>query len=313
MRLLKSYKVKQKAWIVPGLLVVFALYLAAPVLAQSSRDLISRLNRLENEIETLSRAVYRGEDPPPSASFSGDAGLQASAEVRLQQLEMEIRDMTGRLEEQNYQIRQMQEKLDKALADIELRFGDLEGTNTGLRSGSSQQGASYTTTAGRPSAPTMTTRTNDGYQWSSRSNDGSSGTLGTLSGASSSADTAAAAYENAFSLLKNGQYDRAETEFASFLASNPDHVLAGNAKYWLGETYYVRGEYDQAARIFAEGYQQYPKGSKAADNLLKLGMSLSASGNINDACTALGQVEKEFSNAGPVLRRAKQEMTRLGC
>ena len=54
----------------------------------------------------------------------------------------------------------------------------------------------------------------------------------------------------------------------------PNDPLAGNAQYWLGETYYVRKDYKNAAAAFAEGYQKYPKGPKAADDLLKLGMSL---------------------------------------
>ncbi|MGB0720528.1 MAG: tol-pal system protein YbgF, partial [Bdellovibrionales bacterium] len=117
-----------------------------------------------------------------------------------------------------------------------------------------------------------------------------------------------------FALVKSNQFDQAENGFKAFLAAYPDHVLAGNAKYWLGETYYVRGSFEQAARMFAEGYQQFPQGAKAADNLLKLGLSLSAMGKAEDACIALAQIQKEgFKGVGPVLRRAEQESAKLGC
>ncbi|MCD8562529.1 MAG: tol-pal system protein YbgF [Alphaproteobacteria bacterium] len=142
--------------------------------------------------------------------------------------------------------------------------------------------------------------------------------LGTITegsgGVATSGDAAAMAYENAFSLLKAGNYDAAEKAFEGFLQKNPDHVLAGNAKYWLGETYYARANYEKAARVFAEAYQKYPDGSKAADNLLKLGMSLAATGNNTDACTAFRQLEKNYKTGSePVLRRAQQEMSKLGC
>jgi tol-pal system protein YbgF len=128
------------------------------------------------------------------------------------------------------------------------------------------------------------------------------------------ADSAAALYDNAYALLKNKNYDRAQEEFDKFMAEYPTHGLAGNAKYWLGETYYVRGKYDVAARLFAEGYQQYPDGSKTADNLLKLGMALGALGKKEDACIALAQLDKETgANLASVQRRAEQEKTRLGC
>jgi len=76
----------------------------------------------------------------------------------------------------------------------------------------------------------------------------------------------------------------------------------------------VRGDFQRAARIFAEGYQQYPDSAKTPDNLLKLGLSLSSIGNDKDACIAFNQLKKDFSSgSGPVLRRAEQEIERLGC
>lgn len=312
-----------KAQVFLGLYALGTLILLGPsAMAQSSRDTANRIDRLENEVQTLSRAVYRGEKPPPGA-FSGDAGMQANTEVRLQQLETELRNINGKLEEQAYEVRQLKTQLERMNADLDMRLGDIESGSGGSSTSSSSR---YTASPSRLPAPSSMDDeqgSNDGFQWSSGSTASSAsnvpGQLGSITQSPSgdvapSADAAAASYENAFSLLKNGRYDQAEREFSGFLASYPDHVLAGNAQYWLGESLYVRGEYEKSARVFAEGYQKYPKGSKAADNLLKLGMSLGGLGNKNDACVALGQLETEFSGtSGPVMRRAEQEMTRLGC
>lgn len=259
---------------------------------------------------------YGGQTPPV---FSGDA---AGTEVRIQQFETQIRELTGRVEEQNYQIRQLQEQLEKITGDLALRLDDLERG----RAGSSSASGGYI-----PPQPSSSTASgydrgildnddaapdNSGaYQWDSTRPGEAQTTrqLGTLT-ESGGADGPANQYENAFSALKSGDYNAAEKGFRNFIDENPKHVLAGNAKYWLGETYYVRGQFDEAARVFAEGYQQYPKSSKAPDNLLKLGMSLSSLNKKQDACVALGQIETQYaSGAGPVLSRAKQEMTRLGC
>ena len=162
------------------------------------------------------------------------------------------------------------------------------------------------------------------------SSQGSSGqnALGTLrqsssgqnsSGSAGTAGNGAAAnpedlYESAFSYLKSGDYDSSEQYFSQFVDTYPDHALAGNAQYWLGESHYVRGDFEKAARIFAAGYRKYPKGPKAPDNLLKLGLSLANTGNTEDACIALRQLESEYdSGVGPVLRRAQQEISRLKC
>lgn len=305
---------------VPGLLVVFVAVGSVQGWAQADWDLQNRISRLENEIETLSRAIYKGETPPPGSLPSG-AGSSADLEIRLQQIENEMRDLRGMVEEANFATRQLKQDMERVTSDLELRMSDLEGGN---RSGAMRTSSptKYTAMGGGSSAPKPTTAApsaaagQDGYQWNS--NNGTTGQLGSYTessaGTVSADDLAAATYENAFSLVKNRDYDRAQAEFETFLRDNPKHPLAGNAQYWLGETHYVRGNFETAARVFAEGYQKYPKGSKAADNLLKLGLSLDALGKTGDACVALEQLKKENpTGAAPVIRRADQEMSRLGC
>ena len=290
--------------------------------AQSNRELKNRIERLEKEIETLSRALFRGEKPP-AGSFSGGANdaAQAGLEIRLSQLETELRNVRGQMEEQAYEMRNLREELERVKGDLEMRVQDLEGGRSGAASngGAKYINRSPSITSGGADA----SRETSGYQWESGATlsveKPASNQLGTYTerangGVSINEDLAAATYENAFAMLKKEKYDVAEKEFQVFLDQYPDHVLAGNAKYWLGETFYVRGDYEKAARLFAEGFKQYPDNSKTADNLLKLGMSLAAMDKKDDACVALSQIEKEgFKAAAPVLRRAKQEQTRLGC
>jgi tol-pal system protein YbgF len=73
--------------------------------------------------------------------------------------------------------------------------------------------------------------------------------------------------------LKQADYPAAEVALKAFVEQHPNDPMAGNAQYWLGETFYTRGRYAEAATAFAEGYKRWPKSSKAADELLKLGMS----------------------------------------
>lgn len=126
--------------------------------------------------------------------------------------------------------------------------------------------------------------------------------------------TPEAAYESAFTLLKGEKYAEAETAFRAFVKANPRHDLAGNAQYWLGESLYARKDYKNAAKAFAEGYQKYRKAPKAADNLLKLGLSLSALGNKKDSCITFAQFQKEYQDASASLKaRADSESKKLGC
>ena len=71
--------------------------------------------------------------------------------------------------------------------------------------------------------------------------------------------------------LQDGDNAGAERSFKAYLQANPKGALAGNAQYWLGESYYARRDYQNAMTAFAEGYKTYKTSPKGPDNLLKLG------------------------------------------
>jgi len=121
-------------------------------------------------------------------------------------------------------------------------------------------------------------------------------------------------YDFAFDLLRRNDFSRAEVAFREFLKLHPKDPLAGNAQYWLGETYYVRGDYQQAAVEFMAGYQNYPKTTKGPDNLLKLAMSMSGLGQTQGACTALGRLAKDYPKAPEEVQKpAAAERAKLKC
>ena len=80
-----------------------------------------------------------------------------------------------------------------------------------------------------------------------------------------------AAYQAAFALLKDGQYDRAIAAFQKFLASFPTSQLADNGQYWLGEAYYVNRSFPEAQAAFQRVVDKYPQSRKRPDALLKIG------------------------------------------
>lgn len=121
-------------------------------------------------------------------------------------------------------------------------------------------------------------------------------------------------YSYAFGLLRQANYDRAEQALQEFVRLHPKESLASNARYWLGETYYVRAAYVQAAEVFLEGYQADPKGPKAPDSLLKLGMSLAGLEKKREACAAFEKLTKDFPDvAAGVKNTVKREKQKNGC
>ena len=122
-----------------------------------------------------------------------------------------------------------------------------------------------------------------------------------------------ALYERSNESLLRRQFADAEAGFSNFLTKYPDHGLAGSAQYWLGETYYAQRDYKRAAQAFLQGYKKYPKGRRAADSLLKLGISLGRLGQSQQACAAYGTVSAEYPKAVEARKRAQAEAKRAGC
>ena len=137
---------------------------------------------------------------------------------------------------------------------------------------------------------------------------------GSLPQAGASDASAKQAYETAYGYLLQQDFASAETAFDDFLKRFPSDPLAGNAQYWLGETYFARGQYKPAASAFLKGYQTYTRSAKAPDSVLKLAMSLDKLGQKDAACASYAELTTKFPNApGHVKNRADTERRRLGC
>lgn len=80
-----------------------------------------------------------------------------------------------------------------------------------------------------------------------------------------------AEYDTALAILRDGRYSDAALAFKQLIASHPNGSYTDNAHYWLGETYYVTRDFDQAQAAFREVTTRFPQSPKLADSRLKLG------------------------------------------
>lgn len=334
------------------LLPLLALLLpAAPVHAQDSRALLDRIDRLQRDVDTLQRQVYRGQPPnaplgapptivAPAPLGSGD-GLNNAAvarfDARISQLEGTLRDLTGKLEEISYANEQTRRELEKLSGDVDVRFQQLES-----RPPAQAQAPGQTPPPGRQPPPPSQAQAAQPAPATTSGNLGSM-TQGQLQanapppppppspgGAQRPPPQAAARppaaasilpdgsaedqYKFAFNILLQNDYDQAERAFRAYIDKYPNDPRSENARYWLAETYYVRDKFEPASAAFADAYQKAPNGQKAPDNLLKLGMSLGKLNKPREACAAFQRLGEQFPNApGTVKSRATAEKNRLNC
>lgn len=117
-------------------------------------------------------------------------------------------------------------------------------------------------------------------------------------------------YQEAFELLKGGQYAEARAAFEAFLKQHPGHELAANAQYWVGEVHYVEKDFEAALWAFGRVAEVYPQARKTPDALLKSGYCEYELGRFADARTTLRRLVSEFPGS-PAAREASERLERM--
>jgi len=117
-------------------------------------------------------------------------------------------------------------------------------------------------------------------------------------------------YRAAFDLLKEGKYGEARQGFEAFLAAHPQHELAANAQYWLGEVAYVERDYEAALAAFGKVLADYPGARKAPDALLKSAYCHYELKSFDRARAALRQVVTDYPGT-PAAADAEQRLARM--
>lgn len=307
-----SYSLKT---LVTGVAFFVAASAVSPVQAQTSNDVVNRINQLDNQIQTLSRYVYRGGeggetptpgfDQMPTTGGADTSALAAGFENRMAGLEQQIQYLTGEIERIQFDARKISQENEALKARLDAIENRAANARVNVQSANNGADENALPLVNSDLDDEMATAGVDGI-----------GDIQAEEAANVSLPSgdATGAYNAAFALLKDQNYDDAETAFTQFIKQYPASDLTDNARYWLGETYYVRGNFEKAAVVFAEAFQKAPEGSKAADNLLKLGMSLGGLGKTEDACLSFEELRKRFTSASSsIMSRLSQQEKKFSC
>jgi tol-pal system protein YbgF len=114
------------------------------------------------------------------------------------------------------------------------------------------------------------------------------------------------AYNKASELFKKGDIAGAKGEFKRFLEVYPKSKLAENAHYWLGECYFSEKKYDEAILEFDEVIKNYPKGNKVPDALFRQGMAFLGMNDTTNAKLIFKEVIKRFPKSDQAKRASKK-------
>ena len=269
--------------------------------------------------------------------------LPAAAQTtdpRIAQLEEQVRQLTGLVEELNFQILQMQDQLRRMQEDNELRFQEIEERRSD--SGGSAPRTQDNAAAGSDSGSgdddfyAALPGVEDGSQvlgapprdmgtitFDESGNPRSTGVLqpppsvtdgSTVAALPPGGDDDDELYRNAYEFILSGDYDTAEAGFRDLIARYPESEHASDAHFWLGEALLAQQRPREAADIFLSAIRSYPQARTAPDTQFKLGVSLASMQQRDVACATFSEVLQRYPQVTDALRNSiREQQTQASC
>ena len=239
---------------------------------------VKRLEKMEKVVRELRSIVFQGRDtgkPVVVQAAETDAQIAAMSE-RMRDLEQTLTKLNGQNETLTHDLDQARRANDneKARADaLDQRLAALE------KRLADQEAATVAAAAAPVAAAPTSTDPNT-------------------------------AFKSARQMLLDGDYGADEQAFAGYVEAYPDTPKAPEARYWLGETQFVREAYSDAAGSYLGAVRGWPQTSWAPDAVLKLSRALVALKKPADACKTLDELAKRYPKASTAVT-AKATSTRV--
>lgn len=279
-------------------LTLCGLLWATPVLAQDDRaqtlaDIRQELTILNVEVQKLKRELS-------TTGAAGGLTVGGSVLDRVDAIEAQLVRLTGRAE-------QMQNTVDRVIADGTNRIGDLEFRLVELEGGDTSK-LGQTSTLGGGAAPVVAVP--QGLPQGTAQGLPQAGA--TPPGGPELAIGERDDFGRASEALAKGDFRAAADQFATFGTAYPGSPLSAEAFLKQGEALEGLGERTPAARAFLAAFSAETAGPFAPDALYRLGNMLGQLGQTQEACVTMTEVGVRFPTA-PVVAQAEQARARIGC
>jgi tol-pal system protein YbgF len=299
---------------------------------------VDQLQIITQDLKTLEKAVYKTSDITAAASTLPTNGLNEEILTRhllkLNEIEEQFRLLTNRFEEVNFKLDKLSNRVTKIQSDSQLRFTDLESGETASTAKSNKTKEKNKIKNNKINKKQRVNLPGTDKPQDLGAAEGYSLDPKETTQATQSVQATASVfteerkpetsllpdkspkeqYNFAVSFMKVGDYETAEIALREFIDKNKTNELAGSAQYWYGETFRIRQLYSDAATAYLDGYQNYPKGQKAPENLLKLGTTMVQLGEKDQGCKMIKGIKKQYPKASQsVLQKAQYEQKRYKC
>ena len=243
----------------------------------------------------LSKSIFSNQSVSNSSNDNNLVSNLSAIDMRIYDLEKDVKNLNAQLEEILFQI----EDITKIINNFESTFSDINNNLISLKDKnkiSDQKQSDNIEIDGI---------SKDENTLGSLKIESENNTLESQSHSKTSDDNNDVIEENknispedqfqiAFDFIRDRKYDDAKNLLELFIKNNPENQLSGSAHYWLGELNILDKQYRDAALIFAEGYQKFPKSIKAPDMLYKLSQSLFEVNKNVEACKTMEKFLNDY-------------------
>lgn len=218
----------------------------------------------------VDNSVYPAGAAKPARSPTPSTNTLYEIMGRLEQLQVEMQQLTGKVEEQAYQITELKKRQNTMYSDFDERIQSIESK----AEGTNQPATGTPQEPVKPVEPeakeTETPVTVPAAASAPAPADKQAPSVSKPDGVQV-AGNEKQEYQQAYDALRNGHTSQSITEFNALLSKYPAGQYANNAQYWLGEAYRVNQNIDSARNAFTKVVENYPGSAKVPDALLKLG------------------------------------------
>lgn len=272
----------------------------------------------------IDNSSYYGGGAAPNASGGNSANAMYQVLGQIEQLQKEVRQLSGTVEEQAHDLSEFktrQTKLNKLNEDMEQRIGALEEAKKTAEAAAPVADAASAEAAPPPApdaaaipvpvpvVPPPVAAISPPAAPAATPAPVVEAAPTPKPVAKSGAEKAQ--YQQAYDSLKSGQYAKAIAAFNTFLTDFPQSDVAPNAQYWIGEAYKANHDADASRGAFNKVVANYPNSSKAPDALLKLGYLEVEANNMAKAREYLTRVTSGFPNT-KAAQLATQKLGAIG-
>ncbi len=297
-------------------LSILPIMLATSSYAVSKKELAAKDLQLEERLSQLESRFLTG-DPAAEQLIKRNYALEVT-----------VRSLRGEVEQLMYELGQSNKKIDALYGDIDINLQriirlehQLEELNSAFENSENSFISGNTPEGAIPGGDAFENINNeDNSEKFERNTDESLSQIPSAPVFKEKTIDVQVAYGNLLQLpeegkvkLREGDYLGAQLDFEKYILERPDADDIAIVNYWLGESYFVRNEFQKAANAYIVSLGSDPKGIKAPSSMIKLATSFAKLNN-PESCKIFNAFETQYPNATELEKaKASKEAKKVGC